>query len=402
MRLRLLKEGDSNSPYYLFSQAEIHLQWALTRIKFEEYLKAAIEVNKAIGMLERNRKKFPDFISNNKSLSILHAVAGTIPKKYKGVLGVISNFDGTIDEGIREIDKVLEYAKSNDYFFQDEAIAIKALILLHLKGKDKEAWNFLNTSGLDHDKNPLASFLYASVASKNGNNEEVIEILKGRKRSIQAYPFYYLDLMLGTAKLSRLDADADVYIKTYINYFKGKNYIKDAYRKLAWHGLVVKGDETLYLQNMVNCMERGEQVIEEDKAALNEAHRKSIPNKLLLRSRILFDGGYGKKALKDLESINTEGLNEDDQIEYHYRKGRVYQVLNNDKAFESFVECLALGESSDLYFACNAALQLGILYEDDGDPVKAKTYFKKCVSLNPSEYKNGLHQKAKAGLKRLK
>lgn len=400
-RLALLRQGDPSDPYYLFSQAEIHLHWALTRIKFEEYIKAGREVNKAIGLLKRNQKRFPDFISNKKSLSILHAVAGTIPDKYKGVIGLISNFEGTIDQGLREINDVLAYASENEYFFEKEAVAIKAMILLHLKNEQEAAWKLLNDSSIDPVNNPLGTFLFAGAALKCAKNDKAIEILVNRKRSIRAYPFYYLDLMLGSAKLSRLDEDADVYINSYINYFEGRNYIKDAYRKLAWYGLVIKGDKTQYLNHMVNCMEKGEKVIEEDKAAYNEAFRNNIPNPQLLKSRILFDGGYGERSLKELSRLNIEKISIEDRVEYYYRKGRIYQLLQNDTALDAFENCIELGENLKTYYACNAALQVGIIYEQNNEMQQAKSYFQKCLSMSPEEYRNGLHQKAKAGLKRL-
>jgi len=39
-RLRQLRKGDPDSPWYLYTQANIRLQWALARLKFEEYATA--------------------------------------------------------------------------------------------------------------------------------------------------------------------------------------------------------------------------------------------------------------------------------------------------------------------------------------------------------------------------
>ena len=51
-RINSLKVGDESSPYYLYAQAEIHLQWAFARLKFEEYLTASYEIQKAYSLLE--------------------------------------------------------------------------------------------------------------------------------------------------------------------------------------------------------------------------------------------------------------------------------------------------------------------------------------------------------------
>ena len=54
------------------------------------------------------------------------------------------------------------------------------------------------------------------------------------------------------------------------------------------------------------------------------------------------------------------------------------------------------------YFACNAALQMGLIYEEQKQYAKAREYLTVCLSLSPSEYKNSLHQKAKTVLDRIK
>lgn len=61
-------EGDPGSPYYLFTQAEVNLQWAALSIKFGEYLNSIFEIRKAYKLLEENQNKFPDFKAN-KNLS---------------------------------------------------------------------------------------------------------------------------------------------------------------------------------------------------------------------------------------------------------------------------------------------------------------------------------------------
>jgi len=402
IRLARLKKGNPDDPYYLFSQAELHLQWALTRIKFEEYFTAAREVNKAIGMLERNQERFPEFISNKKSLSILHAIAGTLPDKYRGVVSLVSNFSGSIDQGIKEINEVLEES-GDDYFFKMEAVAIKGMIMLHLQNKKEDAWEYLSSSIISEEDNPMATFLLASTASQCGRNEEAIKILEARTRSPRFFPFYYLDLMLGSAKLARLDKDADIYLRSYIQNFQGQDYFKDAARKLAWHALAVKEDPILYQEYMNYCKKIGQTQIDEDKAAMREAKRQTPPHLDLLKARLLFDGGYLERALQVLEKVRTPDLDQEEQIEFSYRKARIFHSLvKTEQAIISYSTCMNSDSNSRLYFACNSALQLGIIYEGKGDALLAEKYFEKCLSMNPSEYKNSLHQKAKSGLNRLK
>lgn len=87
-RLDLIKETKINSPYYLFSQAEMELQWALIRFKFNQKLKGGTAVLRAYNLLEENMKIYPDFPANKKSLSIIHAMAPSVPGIVRKLLGI--------------------------------------------------------------------------------------------------------------------------------------------------------------------------------------------------------------------------------------------------------------------------------------------------------------------------
>jgi hypothetical protein len=54
------------------------------------------------------------------------------------------------------------------------------------------------------------------------------------------------------------------------------------------------------------------------------------------------------------------------------------------------------------YFAENAALQSGIIHEQNKDYNNAAKCFRLCLSMKNTEYKNSLDQKARLGLKRIK
>ena len=60
---RIQATGNPDSPYYKYFQAEIMLQWAICRLKFEQFVAAAKEVRKAYKLLESNTKKYPEFIA---------------------------------------------------------------------------------------------------------------------------------------------------------------------------------------------------------------------------------------------------------------------------------------------------------------------------------------------------
>lgn len=401
-RLSLLAQTNPNSPYFLYCRAEINLQWALARLKFEEYARAFFEVKSAYSDLTTNVKKYPDFIANKKSLGVLHAAIGTIPDEYKWGVSWLGGMKGSIDQGLSELEEVIRYGRNHDFIFQEEAIVMYAFTQLHLNNNPQRAWNIISGSKLNPSFSPLACFALSNLAMRTGRNETAIKYLTNRPKGNQYYPFLFLDYMLGVAKLHRLDSDADVYLKSYATRFKGKNYLKETYQKLAWYELV-NGNHKGYHDHMARVLTVGNNQLDEDKTALREAKSKETPHALLLQARLLFDGGYLSRAYKLLNAVNVDYFSsENHRLEYNYRKARVAHALKNYvEAIELYTATIQQGSGMSSYYACSAALNLGQLYENQRNKVRARAYYNLCLSMKPTEYRSGLHQKAKAGLNRL-
>jgi len=402
-RIKEIRKGDRSSPYYLYCQAEIKLQWALARLKFEQFFNAFNEVSSAYKLLKRNQKKFPDFMANKKSLGILHAMIGTVPDNYKWGVKLLGGMSGNIEEGKKEIEEVLIHAQSNPFLFEEETLVMYAFLMLHLKDDMNEAWGIIQNDKLDPSKNPLVCFAYGNIAMRTGRNDKAIEILENRPRGSQYATFHFLEYMLGLSKLYRLDRDADVHLKNYVRNFRGQNYIKEAYQKLAWFHLI-NGNEINYMHYIKFCKTEGAKVIGGDETAEKEAKSGQIPEITLLKARLLFDGGYFDRAFNLLKTKSLSDFsNQKDQLEYSYRLGRVtHNTGKHDEAIMYYQTTIDRGTDASYYFACNAALQIGRIYEYQKDKSKAKEFFKLCLAIKPDEYRNSLHQKAKAGLNRLK
>jgi hypothetical protein len=402
LRLQQLKAGPANSPWKLYLQADIRLQWAFARLKFEEYATAFLEVNKAFKLLEENVKLFPDFMPNKKDLGILHGMAGTIPDGYKWAVKRLSSVQGSIAQGRAELEEVIAHARDNDFIFEEETYVFYSYLLLHLADDEAGAWEFIQKSRLKPQSSPMACFVLANVAMRTGRNDEAIDLLQYRPSGRAFHPFPYLDFMLGAAKLHRLDADAGVYLQKYLDNFSGRNFIKEAHQKLAWHKLI-QGDAAGYRAQMGLVKKNGFTVVEGDKSALNEALRNETPQPALLRARLLFDGGYYERASQTLADIAPGALTGlKDEIEFKYRSGRVYQALGNPAlALDFYQQTLQSGAAQPWYFACRAALETGRIYEQQGKKERAREAYQKCLTIKPAEHRAGLHQAAKAGLNRV-
>ncbi|MEZ4884755.1 MAG: tetratricopeptide repeat protein [Chitinophagales bacterium] len=399
-RLELLKAGDENSPYYLFSQAEVNLQWAFARIKFAQYFKAVWEIRRAYKLLEANEKKFPNFAPNKKSLGILHAMVGTVPDNYQWGMKILG-MEGTIAQGMGEIQSYLQYASKNDRLFYDETKLLYSFFLIYIDTKTEQAWQIAQT--LPTKNHLLNTLVAAQLSFRTGHNDYAIQLLTNRPKGEEYMDFYLLDFLLGTMKLNRLDADADVYLKRFVQNFNGKHFIKEAYQKLAWHALVINNNQDAYQKNMERCKSKGSKWADPDKQAYKEAVEGSMPNRTLLKGRLLFDGGYFQKALTVLQSANYKTPAE--ILECHYRFGRIYEGLGDNKqAIEYYKKTIEENESvgEGHFFAPKASLQLAKLYERQNEKETAMLYFKKCLRFKNHEYKDSIDQQAKAGMNRLK
>lgn len=399
-RIKKLNASGIENEYRRFIHAEILLQWALIRLKFDQKLKAGSEIFEAYKLLEENLKLYPSFQESKKSLSIIHALAESLPSWVRKVVGV----RGSIKLGEQEIRSLYEKTKNPDYMYGKEVIAINAYIWYYQSNKKKEAIRLIEQSALDHRQNPMAAFLKASFYLKNGDNESCLRILEESPKGPQYMPFYYLDYMKGRSLLYKLDPTAPIYIGRYLQYFKGRHYIKEAYQKLAWTKIVFGNDLASYKREMSNCTKYGQSLVDEDLQAQKEAQENKIPDATLLKSRLLYDGGYYGRAQNTLitNGFSFNGKGGENELEYTYRLGRTLQALKSYRdAILYLSKTIKLGGSNTKYYACNAALQLGLIYEEVKDYAQAKKYYSQCLKFSPSEYQTSLHQKAKSGLQRL-
>ena len=402
-----LKDGDEDSPYYNFALAQVHLQWAVVRAKFREYIAALQNINRAYRLLEENQEKFPEFKPNLINLGVLHTLFGTIPDNFGWIKSIVG-LEGTVDQGINELFIAFD-ATLNDSTYSHlkaECLFLLSFIQLNLQSDKSLALEYAGYfyEYYDVENNMMVLYALARIYMNNGMNDKAIEVLLQKPKSIEYYPFDYLDYLTGLAKLYRLDNDALIFLLQYVINFEGINYIKSAYQKIAWYYLI-EGDTVKYYEYMNKVLQYGNTMVDSDKQAEREAEKSLIPNVVLLRARLLFDGGYYQKAegelLGDKKTIFL--VTDRDTLEYNYRLGRIYHEWDKSSdAIRYYKLTISMGSESEYYYAANAALKLGIIYENAKDYQSAHYYFTAAQNMENKEYRNSINQKAKAGLSRIR
>jgi hypothetical protein len=402
-RISTINEGDKNSPWYNYAKAEIYMHWATNRIRFGDYFKAASELREAYKLLEENIKQHPNFLPNKKTMGMLETLVGTVPSNYQWVVNIIG-MDGDIESGMQKVEEVIN-SKSNESYIQQqkqEALFIYVYLQMYVVKKPQEAWNMVMQYTKDYKTNLLNCYLRANIALRSKKTNEAITVLLNRPRGDEYHKFYYLDYLLGKAKLYRGDKNAHTYFKVYVSFHPGKNFIKGAYMHLSWF-YFLEGNQKKYQVYKSMASSYGAEKVEEDKKAMKYAQETTPPDKTLLTTTLNFDGGYLTKALNALNAKSVNSYSDPEkQLEYYYRKARIlHEQGNTNKAVDLYKKVIKQGQQSTSYFAANSSLMLGSIYEDIGLKTTACNYYKKCSTFPNKQYKNSIRQKAKAGQKRL-
>lgn len=400
-RLALLEKQDKNSPYYLFCQAEVNLQWGMIKSRFQDYLSSGMDIKRARSLLLDNSKKFPSFLPNKKSLALIDVMLGAVPSNVKGVLNTFG-LSGDIENGTKNLEYLANNLSKTPYaFYKDEVIFFLCYIETDIIKNASSYQKLINyTSSMDNSS-LLKNYLQGYIAFRNSHNDDAISYLKKKPTKTGYIDFPAIDYLIGNAKLNRMDSDANVYLIHYLKDYHGINYIKDTYLKLSYY-YYLKGDLDRYHSFIKLVKTQGNLYDEKDKQALKEAN-DSAPDIDLLKARFYFDGGYYNNALNILNKKNpTEFKLNRDLIEYNYRLGRIYDESGKDaQAVQHYNKAISLGKQTSYYYAANAALNVGKIFEQQKNKGSAVAYYKQAIAMKNHEYENSIETKAKEGLKRL-
>lgn len=402
-RIDVIKTLNDTSRFKKYLIGNINLQWATVRARFGEYAISAFEINRAYRLLEANNKSFPNFTPNLITLGILHIMIGIVPDTYNWILNLISMY-GSVSQGQNELKLAYENCKTDTTysFLKDETLFYMGMIGLSMTPSPEFADYLI--SELEHasTNSLLLKYLTINTMMRSGKNGDALRLYSTIDSSENYYPFYYLDYLHGECYLRTLNTNmARKEYDIFLSNFTGQNFIKAAWQKTAWAALIDQ-DTIGYYAAMQNVLIYGITSIDADKSAEREAKNEIIPNVELLKCRLLTDGGYYSKAQNILINLVDAKLPLVDKVEKNYRLSRIFQEIKNyPKAKKHYAITIELGSSLSAYYAANAALKLGNIYEIENDTIRAIHYYNVCLDMDFDEYRNSIRGKAKQGLKRV-
>jgi len=402
-RIAIIESLSDTSPYKNYLLANVNLQWAFARLKFNEYFTAAIEINRAYNLIEKNEQEFPDFYPNKITHGVIKIMFGLVPENYNWILSIISK-EGSVEGGMNEIYEMLYLSEldTNFAYLKGETIFYLGFIELNIYPDNTKSLILLEEILPLADSSLLFAYMGVNILTKTGQNEKA-EMLFLKIQDREGYfPFYYLDYLNAEFYLKKLDTqNARKFYSKFLRNFKGKNYIKDAWRKMAWTYLM-EGNSELYKHILSNVGTQGYKDSERDEDAFMEYESSEIPNIDLLKARILFDGNYFTQADSILNHINETNFNFDQKLEKTYRLARLEHKLNNIQEAKKLYKSVVINsELTEKYFPANSALKLGEIYEIEDSLYMAKYYYEKCTAMNFIQYEKSIKAKANEAKRRV-
>lgn len=393
--------GDRSSPYYLFIQADIRLQWALVEAKFRDFYAAFRDIKHAYTLLEENHRRYPSFRPNEKNRGILIALVGTLPDKYKWGFEWLSGIPGDIYKGEAMLEQCLN---GSDFVFADETRVMYALLQLHLLNNEKKAWDVLQDVSISPEESGLVTFLLANTALNTKRPGKARGYLKNFKKTEKQFEFPHLEYLRGFVEMYDGQYEqAIVHFRAFLNDFDGLHYIKSAWLNMGFCYYIL-GRKQPFMDCLSKCKTEGDYLIDEDKYALNFAREGKVLPVPLLKARLFFDGGNYEKAMEvlDAHSHTYERSSPHFKVLTYYRARTLHEQGKLEKALETYGFVLNLPHPEREYYGANTALHMGLIYEERGECKLARHYYQRCLDIPAEEYRSGLHQKAKAGLLRCK
>ena len=400
-RIKKFSEGDKSSPYFYYTQGVATLQKCAIAAKFNEKWTAGWAFKKAFSLMKTSSEAFPDFQPNNLIYGTLQSMASIIPDGYKWIAGTMG-IKGSLSKGLKLAYNFVNSNDANARLFFNEGAFYYCYLQFYIKNNPEAAFQFMRQKGLDLVNNHLFAYMAANLSLNNKQSDKAKNIILGKSNSPEYLATPVWDYELGYVRMQHLELkEAAQSFLRFLSKFNGKSYVKDTYEKLSWcYYLQGNMPAAENARNMV--MKKGASEADGDKQALKDAQSGTWPNILLLKARILSDGGFSKEALQLLNGKSSNDFqNKEEKLEFTYRVGRIYDDLGRiNEALQAYLTTIKLGENETFYYAARSAYQIGLIYEKQGKYSLAKGYYEKCLSIKDHEYKNSIDQKAKTGIAR--
>lgn len=401
-RMARLRRASDNEPWKRVCLAGIYMHWALIHIRYGERLNGALAFRRSYILLRENAHYFPAFAPTSVMYGIEEAMASTIPDGYKWLMSIFG-IKGNLGSGMARLQTYLKNNPADASPMHEEAMVYDCYTRFYLGSQKEAVWQLANSNAsFEISNNILRAFIRANLALSYHKADAAIAAMTAAKAMPGSSNYPVIDYELGSALLFRLNPECAAHLENFAKRNTGRLFTKDALYKaaLAWYLI---GDKTRAEADKAAILHQGSLVTDADINAQRFAKEGRWPQPLLLRARLLTDGGYSNEALTTMRSVSGSTYAEQaDRLEYEFRLGRALEETGDvATAVQCYQRVINTGKERSEDFAARSALQMAIIYEERKQAAEANQYYKICLSMRDHDYQNAIDQQAKAGLARL-
>ncbi len=367
--------------YLIASQTALYQ--ALAYWHFDNKWKAIFKLREARKCFNQQMEAYPDYSANKKMEALFDILLGSIPADYKRFAGWLG-FRGNQEKGWQQLSQYGNEVE-NHPGWHEEWLMWTGFIALKL---NLEPPVYTPNQDILIQQTPILAFLAGWKALKQHQLPRSLFLTQKLRPN---FPLLYY--VRGMALLSQLRTEPalecfDFFRKNY----PGPSYQADALKRCAWISLLEGNDSKAQrLRQEVTLLAAPSSM---DQEAVRACSQEPLPNKELLKARLLFDGGSYPQGLALLRDLDTALLNTEENIEYHYRMGRLFMANSQPgEAIPHLEKAYQRGhETSSGYHAMYAALELARYYKGHNQPDQANRWIENCLECNQGPYKQDVRQ----------
>ena len=392
----LMDDKDVDSPYYLSCDSEMDLQVGIFNIingsRFSGLRKAYSSYKKVY----QNLKKFPDFEPSLKLDGFFNVAISNLPPFVKWAVSAFG-VSGEASYGFKLL--LNNYESQKDSRGINAEAALYYVLSTKLNKTPEMAYEFVNSLDSSISVTFLHSYFRANISYRTGKNEEALNSLNVVDISEHPEGDFLYSYLMGKILLRKLDNNSEYYLKRYLSYSKKEEYLKEINYALATHYLA-QGNLTDFEKQRKITIEQGVEINERDREASYDAALDYTPNITLTRARLLLDGGYFEDYKTEISKFDLGSNSELAYLlEYYFLEGKYYETTDYKVAISMFKTVIEKGKEKDYYFASEAALRMGNIYEKLGKNEKAKEYCQEAIDLYQDNFYEYIEDKAAKALK---
>lgn len=397
-RRSIMDNQNIDSPYYQLCEAEMQLQMGIFNVIYGDRITGIRRAYGAYNKFYKAQKEHPDFIYNKKMIGMFNIALSNLPPFVKYAANTFG-ISGDYDTGFKIMNQYLHDVKDIKGINTEAALYI--ILGYKLNKEPEKAFQFLQSIDTSIINYRLLKYFYANVAWASGRNNQAINLLSEFKVEELKSEFLPYNYMAGKMQMRNLDKQAEINFLYFLRKTKREGYLKEINYYLAQYYLI-NGDLAKFQKYKQLASEKGNEVTERDRETTYDCQLDYVPNPTLVKGKLLMDGGYTDRFKKNIENFRIE--NETPlpyKLEYYLLMGRYFEQKKSDQqAIDSYKKVIASGSDSDYYFASEAALRLGMYYENKNKELSL-TFYNEALDLYDSEYYEYIKELATKGIGRL-